>query len=196
MKFRGSSPSRAGAWARAAALAVAAAFSITASVAYAAAPTPSPEALAGLDAHAAVELANAWKGAPDVTSFATSEALVVRFEKTGEQAVVPMPEDAMLVSVAPYFERTHPCETHFLSSCQGELVDVPVEVHAFRPSGETLFVRTMSTGANGFVDLWLPRDEALVLRFRVGDAVAEGLVATYDGSATCVTAMRLRASVR
>ena len=107
-----------------------------------------------------------------------------------------MPEDAMLVSIAPYFGRTHPCETHFLSSCQGELVEVPVEVQAIRPTGEPLFVRTMSTGSNGFLDLWLPRDEALILRFRVGDAVAEGLVATHDGAATCVTTMRLRATAR
>ena len=61
---------------------------------------PSPSALEGLDARAAVELANTWKG-NGVTTFATPEAVHFSFA-SGAEVTVPMPDDLMFVSVAPY----------------------------------------------------------------------------------------------
>ena len=168
---------------------VAALFVTLAPTAFAETPTPSPDALAGLDAYAAVELANAWKGS-DVTSFATSQAVHFAFPN-GTEIQVPMPEDEMFVSVAPYVNQTHPCTTHYMSGCQGELVGVPMRVRAALPDGTVVLDDVIATGANGFLDLWLPRDQAIVLSVSVDGYAADGLLTTTGDSATCITTMQL-----
>jgi hypothetical protein len=157
--------------------------------AFAQAPAPSPEALEGLDAYEAVELANAWKGG-DVTSFATSEAVHFAFPN-GDEVRIDMPADEMFVSVAPYLQQTHPCSTHYMSGCQGELVDRSVQVRATLPDGTVVLDETMSTGANGFLDLWLPRDQGLVLSVEMDGYAAEAFLTTFVDSATCITTVQL-----
>jgi len=151
-------------------------------------PAPSPAALDGLNAAQAVELANAWKGS-DVTSFATTEAVHFTFPD-GTEVVVPMPEDQVFVSVAPYLNRTHPCTTHYMSGCQGELVAAPVHVRALRPDGSVVLDEVVSTGPNGFLDLWLPRGEAFLLDLTLDGYAVQGIVSTTDGAPTCITTMR------
>lgn len=160
-----------------------------ASTALAEAPTPSPDALAGIDASAAIELANAWKGS-DVTSYATGQAVHFAFPN-GDEVRVPMPVDRMFVSVAPYVNQTHPCTTHYMSGCQGELVDAPIQVRATLPDGTVVLDEQVRTGANGFLDLWLPRDQALVLSVSIDGYGAEGFLTTFPDSATCITTMQL-----
>jgi hypothetical protein len=164
------------------------------SIAFAQAAAPSPSALEGLDARAAVELANAWKGS-DVTTFATPEAVHFGFPD-GTEVRVEMPEDVMLVSVAPYFTHTHPCATHFMSGCQGELVDAPVHVQASLADGTVVIDELMPTMANGFIDLWLPRDQAVELHLRLGDFVTTGRVATFADSWTCITTLQFMSAGR
>ena len=166
------------------------AFALTASVF--AQGTPTPADLEGLDARAAVELANAWKG-NGVTTFATPEAVHFGFQN-GAQVVVPMPDDVMLVSVAPYFTHTHPCATHYMSGCQGELVGAPVHVQALLPDGTVVIDEVMPTMANGFIDLWLPRGQAFDLRMTLDGATAMGLITTHADSYTCITTLQLTAT--
>ena len=173
---------------------VAALLVALAPTAFAETPAPSPDALAGLDAYAAVELANAWKGS-DVTSFATSQAVHFAFP-SGAELQVPMPEDEMFVSVAPYVNQTHPCTTHYMSGCQGELVDVPMRVRATLPDGTVVLDDVIATGANGFLDLWLPRGQALVLSVSVDGYAADGFLTTTADSATCITTMQLADAAR
>lgn len=155
------------------------------------APPPSPAALEGADAYRAMELANAWRGQP-VSSHVTSEAVHFRFAD-GTTVVVPAPDDVMLVSVAPYVTNTHPCLTHTMSSCQGELVSMPTRVRATLADGTVLMDEAKVTMANGFIDLWLPRDVAIELVVEVGGFRASGMVATFAGSPTCVTTLKLGA---
>ena len=152
-------------------------------------PAPSPAALEGLDAVAAVQLANAWKGS-DVTSFATTEAVHFAFPD-GREVVVPMPQDQVFISVAPYLNRTHPCTTHYMSGCQGELVAAPIHVRAARPDGSVVLDEVVPTGANGFLDLWLPRGEAFLLDLSLDGYAVQAIVSTVDGAPTCITTMRL-----
>ena len=171
---------------------VAGLLSLAIATAYAQAPAPSPEALEGLDAYAAVELANARKGS-DVTSFATSRAVHFAFPD-GTEVAIPMPEDEMFVSVAPYVRQTHACTTHYMSGCQGELAEVPMQVRATLADGSVVLDEVVRTGSNGFMDLWLPREEAIVLSFAVEGYAAEGFVTTFADSATCITTVQLAAS--
>ena len=154
--------------------------------------TPSPRALEGLDARAAVELANSWKG-NGVTSFATPEAVHFVFVD-GAEVVVPMPEDVMYLSVAPYLQRTHPCGTHYMSGCQGELVGAPIHVQAVLADGAVLIDEVMPTMANGFIDLWLPRGQAIDLHLTLENTSVVGRVTTYADSRTCITDLQLTAT--
>lgn len=166
-------------------------FALSAGVLAQTAP-PTPASLAGLDARAAVEVANAWKG-NGVTSFATPTAVHFAFPD-GSEVVVPMPDDVMLVSVAPYFTHTHPCATHYMSGCQGELVGAPVHVRAVAGDGSIVIDEVMPTMANGFIDLWLPRGLAFDLHLSLDGATAVGLVTTHADSKTCVTTLQLTAA--
>ena len=156
------------------------------------AEAPSPARIEGLSAREALEIANEWKGS-DVVSFATPQAIHFVFPDRRE-IVVSMPADEMMVSVAPYVNRTHPCATHYMSGCQGELVGVPVDVVATTAAGEVLMDETMTTPANGFLDLWLPRNETISLRMSVGAYTTTGEITTFDDSWTCITTLRLTAA--
>jgi hypothetical protein len=152
-------------------------------------PAPSPAALEDLDARAAVEVANAWKG-NGVTSYADAEEVVFAFPD-GAEVRIPMPADAFFVSVAPYVDHTHPCTTHYMSGCQGELVDVAFRVRATLPDGTVVLDDTVRTGANGFLDLWLPRDQAILLSVSASGYAADAILATAADSPTCITTVRL-----
>lgn len=168
---------------------ISAALVLLGSVALAQVPAPSPSAVAGLDAAAALDLANAWKGT-DVTSFVTPEAIHFRFA-SGEEVLVALPEDRMVISVAPYLVQTHPCTTHYMSGCQGELVGAPVHVRALLADGTVLIDEMRPTMANGFIDLWLPRDQSVALELTLEDSSVIGIVTTFPNSPTCITTMRL-----
>ena len=156
------------------------------------AEAPSPAAIEGLSAREALEVANEWKGL-DVVSFATPQAIHFVFPNRRE-VLVPMPADEMMVSVAPYVNRTHPCATHYMSGCQGELVGVPVHVVATTAAGEVVMDQAMTTPANGFLDLWLPRNRTILLRMSVGAYSTTGDITTFDDSWTCITTLRLTAA--
>jgi hypothetical protein len=150
---------------------------------------PSPRALEAIDGRQAMALANAW-GAR-VQSEVTTRGVSFLFPD-GFRRLVALPPGQVLIAVAPYREETHPCETHTMSSCQGELVGVPIEVLAQASDGTVLIQETMTTLANGFIELWLPQDLEVRLILRAGSLAAEELLSTADGSKTCVTTMRLQ----
>ena len=105
-----------------------------------------------------------------------------------------MPTGEMMVSVAPYVNRTHPCATHYMSGCQDEMVGVPVNIVVTTSAGDVLIEETMTTPANGFLDLWLPRDETVSVRMSVGAYSTTGAITTFDDSRTCITTLRLTAA--
>lgn len=154
-----------------------------------AAVTPSPRALEGIDARQAMALANAWGSR--VQSEVTTRGISFLFPD-GFRRLVALPPGQVLIAVAPFRDKTHPCETHTMSSCQGELIGVPIDVLAQSSDGMVLIQETMTTPANGFIELWLPRDQEVRLTLRAGSLAAEELLSTADGSKTCLTTMRLQ----
>lgn len=106
--------------------------------------------------------------------------------REGVEVVVPLPEDQMVVSVASYLAHTHPCAAHTMSSCQGELVEVPVQVKVSSQDGSIILDEVM-TLPNGFIDLWLPRDQVLYLQLHLDGYYARGVITTLVASNTCVT---------
>jgi hypothetical protein len=154
-------------------------------------PSVSPEVINNLNAKEALALANKWKTSnPEITSFLESDKLTVKFpnNKTVE---IPMPKESMIVALAPYINKTHDCEIHYLSGCQGELVDVPVKLLAVQEDGTVLIDQTMNTMSNGFIELWLPRDKIISLSMESMGKKVEGNIITFKNSNTCITTFQL-----
>jgi len=60
-----------------------------------------------IDAVEAMAIANAWKWSrKDIKSSVTAREVVFKFSD-GKQKKIPLPEEKMLVAVAPYIRRTH-----------------------------------------------------------------------------------------
>ena len=150
---------------------------------------PSPASLRGMGAAEALALANQWKG-NKVTSYVTPQSVNFEFPN-GQKASVGLPAEEMVVAIAPYFEQTHPCETHYMSGCQGELVGVPIDVEARALDGTVLIDGTMLTMPNGFIELWLPRDQEISVRVSADERSATGAITTYADSNTCITTLQM-----
>jgi hypothetical protein len=66
------------------------------------------------------------------------------------------------------------------------------DVKGIDQNGETVIDRSVKTLRNGFLELWLPRGRLISLFIRHMGAAAEGFLATFDDSPTCVTTFQLK----
>lgn len=106
--------------------------------------------------------------------------------------VYNLPEDEFFVSIAPYIETTHPCAIHSLTGCQGELVNEEFEVYIEDTDGNVVLDQTMKTEANGFIDLWLPREKSYIVKISNHDKTVESEISTFENDNTCITTMQLK----
>jgi hypothetical protein len=79
-----------------------------------------------------------------------------------------------------------------MSSCQGEWAEKSFYVTAVDQDGKILVNDTVTTLRNGFFELWLPRERIIDLRIQGFNRIAQGKIATFDSSKTCVTTFRLQ----
>jgi hypothetical protein len=155
-------------------------------------PAPSPTAVMGLSPLEAMALANAWgRAKAPVQSFVTPQSIEFKFEANRKASVI-LPKDQMVVAIAPYVNRTHPCKTHFMSGCQGEMVKQAVKVNVLTTSGKSVFAGTVTTLENGFFELWLPRELNLAISLETTDKKTSGFISTFASSDTCITTLRLQ----
>jgi len=157
-----------------------------------ASPRIGPELLEGLSAREALALANKWGTAtPEVQSFVDTEAVKVTFKKSGKTVEIPLPADRLVVAFAPYISKTHPCEIHYMSGCQGELIEMPVKVSATSADGAVLIEQEITTMENGFLELWLPRNQEITITMEALGRKAVGTIGTFPDSNTCITTFQL-----
>ncbi len=119
----------------------------------------------------------------------TSEHLVL-FDNS-EEIKLALPEDKFYLSFAPYINQTHPCATHSLSSCQGELVNQTVNVIITDGKGNEIVNSEMTTMENGFVGVWLPRNMNASIEVLYNGLSAQTSISTFSGSNTCLTTLQL-----
>jgi hypothetical protein len=119
----------------------------------------------------------------------TSEYLILS-DDTSEVRLA-LPADKFYLSFAPYVNQTHPCATHSLISCQGELVDRPIHALITDSTGKELLNADLSTMDNGFVGVWLPRDIDATIMVTYNGMTAQQTVSTAAGSETCLTTLKL-----
>ena len=156
-----------------------------------AAPAVGPEALRGAGPQAAMVIADRWGAVKaGVTSFVTSRAVTFKFAD-GRTVETPL-GGRMLVAIAPYETFTHPCGTHYMSSCKAEFPDAAFKVTARDAGGKVAFSGSVKTAYNGFLELWLPRDKVYSVTVAGRGKTAGGLVSTGADAQTCVTTFKLQ----
>lgn len=149
------------------------------------------EKLTGIDGKTAVAIANKWhEDKIDVVTFVTPEKVTFKF-KDGQMISVPLPDDVMMVSIAPYINKTHECATHYISSCDAEMKSTNVKILAVTAGGKTLINKTMKTAPTGFLDLWLPRNQTINITVSAKGKSATGKIFTNSDSKTCETTLKL-----
>lgn len=148
--------------------------------------------LKNVDAIQAVAFANQWRWTnKNITIYVNAQEIVFTFPD-GQVKKIPMPENKMLVAVAPYISKTHTWATHYFSSCQGELANETLKIKAVDQDGRVLFDGTIETLRNGFFEVWFPRNRKINLTVQRNNTKAKGVIETFDGSMTCITTFRLQ----
>ncbi|MEK3672721.1 MULTISPECIES: CueP family metal-binding protein [unclassified Paenibacillus] len=102
-----------------------------------------------------------------------------------------LPENEFFLSVAPYVQKTHPCATHSLTGCQGEMAGQEFDVYIEDAEGKEVMKQTLKSQPNGFIDLWLPRDQKLQITVTHDGKQAKTEVSTFESDDTCLTTMQL-----
>lgn len=128
----------------------------------------------------------------DRNTFAASidgEKLSVQ-DETGS-AEYALPEDMFYASIAPYVDSTHPCGTHNLVTCQGEMDSETFDVTIKDASGNLIFDEQVQTEENGFFGVWLPSDVEGTIDITHGDLSTSGEISTFESSNTCYTDFQL-----
>lgn len=120
----------------------------------------------------------------------TSKQLIVT-DSNDKSLTYDLPEDEFFLSIAPYVESTHPCATHSLSGCQGEMVEEEFSVYIDDMEGNVVLDQTMKSQSNGFIDLWLPRDRKYRITVESDGKTAKSEISTFENDDTCITTMQL-----
>ncbi|WP_018884830.1 CueP family metal-binding protein [Paenibacillus massiliensis] len=121
----------------------------------------------------------------------TSHQLTVTDSKEHTQTYA-VDGDEFFVSIAPYIQQTHPCEIHSLTGCEGELQDQEFMISIEDESGNTVMNRdVVKSQSNGFIDLWLPRDQTYHITIEHEGKTSEADISTREGDNTCITTMQL-----
>jgi len=126
----------------------------------------------------------------DQTASITSTELIVT-ESDETETTYPLPDDEFFVSIAPFISETHPCTIHSLTGCQGELVDKDLDFYIEDENGQVVVDETFNSGANGFIDLWLPRDQTFQVKINYDGKETKSEISTFEDDGTCITTMQL-----
>ena len=139
----------------------------------------------------AIALVNDWKETqPKIKTYVTTTELVVTFPDDREIRK-SLPDDEFYVAIAPFINNTHPCETHYPSSCQGELIQETIQLKVSIENGSSLFEGTKSTMKNGFFEVWLPRNKTININIVYNSLKANEIIKTNSNRNTCITTAKL-----
>ena len=127
----------------------------------------------------------------DLIASVQPDALVLTDDQDRETRL-PMPDDEVYISVAPYREQTHDCYFHSLTTCLGELADTEVQVTLTGEDGDVLIDEARQTYDNGFVGIWVPRGiEAMLTIEHEGQTGTATISTMNEEDPTCITTLQL-----
>jgi len=103
---------------------------------------------------------------------------------------VEISEVTKAVYIAPYLNKTHPCDTH-VPSCQAELPNILVQYTIDWNDGSIYLQDTATTGNDGFftVKVRTLNSYRITMTTVIDDVEYRGVAAfsTYPGSSDCIT---------
>jgi len=155
---------------------------------------PAAHDLAGLDATQVIEQLDTMPVADrpaDLLASVQPEALVLTDDQEHETRL-PMPDDEVYISIAPYREHTHDCYFHSLTTCLGELANTEVQVTLTSDDADVLLDEVRATYDNGFVGVWVPRNTEATLTIEHEGQRGTATISTMnDDDPTCITTLQL-----
>ncbi|QWC00503.1 CueP family metal-binding protein [Mycoplasmatota bacterium] len=116
------------------------------------------------------------------------DALALNLE--GEAYTFSIPNDFFYISFGPYINSTHECYTHSLTGCQGELANEDMLVKIYDINGNLIQEKTMNTGDDGFIGLYLDRNTEYTIQVSY-EGLNSSFKADTSGDQTCFTEERL-----
>ncbi len=150
--------------------------------------------LDGLDAAQVIERLDPMPVADrpaDLIASVQPDALVLTDDQD-QETQLPMPEDEVYISIAPYRDQTHDCYFHSLTTCLGELANTGVQITIAREDGDVLLDEARQTYGNGFIGIWVPRDtEATLTIEHEGQTGTVAISTMNEDDPTCITTLRL-----
>lgn len=126
----------------------------------------------------------------DQSASINSTQLIVT-NQDNSQLTYALPKDEFFVSIAPYVEQTHPCATHSLTGCRGELINKEFEVYIEDSEGNVIRDEKLTSNSHGFIDLWLPRDKEYRISITQNEKTVKSKFSTFESDDTCITTMQL-----
>lgn len=111
-------------------------------------------------------------------------------DSTGKISL-PLTADKFYLSIAPYVNQTHDCFNHNLASCKGEMANQTIHVTITDATGATMLDQDVTTFANGFAGLWLPRDAKGTLTVNAQGKTVTTQISTGPNDPTCLTTLKL-----
>ncbi|UJW58327.1 CueP family metal-binding protein [Bacillus sp. A116_S68] len=126
----------------------------------------------------------------DETASITPTELIIT-DSNDQEVIYDLVGDDFFVSIAPYVEETHPCTYHNLTGCQGEMIEEEFDIYIENTKGEVIVDESLTSLANGFIDLWLPREETYYITIEHNGKTVDSEFSTFEDDATCITTMQL-----
>ncbi|WP_394237570.1 CueP family metal-binding protein [Niallia oryzisoli] len=126
----------------------------------------------------------------DQTAAITSNELII-MSSDESQDVYDISKEDFFVSIAPYINETHPWLFHNLTGCQGEMTNQEFEVYIEDKKGNVIIDEIITSQSNGFINLWLPRDNIYRVIIKQGEKSVESMLSTFESDGTCITDMQL-----
>ena len=116
---------------------------------------------------------------------------VILSDETSQASLPIMGDRAFYLAIAPFMIKTHECFHHSLATCQGELVDKPVQVRIVDSAGAVLVDAERTTYTNGFVSFWLPGNITGTITVTADGKTGSVPFATNSDSPTCLTTLKM-----
>lgn len=115
------------------------------------------------------------------------DQLLLTDPATGEKQSLAVPQNQFYLAMAPYENVTHECFNHNLATCRGELVGEQIHVTLVTEDGRTVVDKDVTTMANGFAGVWVPRDLKGQLTVSAKGKKVTVPVSTTEKDPTCLT---------
>ncbi|GAA0593889.1 hypothetical protein GCM10009001_07610 [Virgibacillus siamensis] len=109
----------------------------------------------------------------------------------GKEKIYELTGEKFFASIAPYVNQTHPCTYHSLTGCQGEMAKEEFTVYIKDRNGNVVVDKKMTSQDNGFIDLWVPRNENYSITITHKGKRVESQFSTFSDDPTCLTNMQL-----